>query len=74
MDAIEEAKALAERIEKGNAELKALLERQEKNRAEDILHGRSEASIPDVPVDPTELKKQNAREFFKGTVIDGMIQ
>jgi hypothetical protein len=74
MDTIEEAKLLAERIEKGNAELKTLLDRQDKARADDILHGRSEAGIPDVPVDPEEAKKQRASDFFKGTVIDGMIK
>jgi hypothetical protein len=55
---IEEARELAERIEKANAEHKVLLEREEHIRADRLLAG--EASAGQIPVQP---KEETAKEY-----------
>jgi hypothetical protein len=51
---IEEAKAVADRIEKANAEAKALLDKKEKLMASDIISGRADAGqVPQKPKEET---------------------
>jgi hypothetical protein len=64
---IEEAKAIAERMEKANAEHKALLDRQEQMTARAILSGRSEAGITPKATDPEEEANKQAMTLLQGT-------
>lgn len=73
MDTLEEAKLLAERIEKANEVARELLERQEKLRVQEILGGKSEAGIPVPEVNKAEKLMTETKEAFKGTVLDGLI-
>jgi len=67
---LEEAKAIAERLEKANSENKLLIERMEKLRTMDILGGRSSASEPKIEVTPEQKLKQESKDFFKGSEIE----
>jgi len=64
---IDEAKAIAERMEKANAEHKALLDRQEQMTARAILSGRSEAGVTPKQVDPEEEANNRAMSLLQGT-------
>jgi hypothetical protein len=67
---LEEAKAIAERLEKANAENKQLVERLEKLRTLDILGGRSSASEPKPVISEQDKLKQDSKDFFKGSEIE----
>lgn len=67
---LEEAKALAERLEKANIESKQIIERAEKLRAFEILSGRAPSGEVNTEVSKEEKLKQEARDFFKGSEIE----
>lgn len=67
---LEEAKAIAERLEKANAENKQLVERFEKLRTMDILGGRSSASEPKPVISEEDKLKTETKDFFKGSEIE----
>ena len=69
-DLITKAVLTAERMENANKEFKELLDRQERQRANDILHGRSEAGIPVSEISPEEKIKSETKDIFKGTMIE----
>lgn len=70
----EETKALVERLEKANADSKLILERAEKLKAQEILGGTTNAGSVPVQISDAEKIKAGAKDFFKGTVLDGMIK
>ena len=63
---IEEGRAIAERIEKGNVELKELLNKQEKLIAEQRLSGKGFAGIQNTPKE--ETPKEYAERVMRGEV------
>ncbi len=70
---LEQAKEIAERLEKANAQSAMLLERAEKLRVTEILGGQSSANIPMPEISDAEKIRTGAKEYFKGTVIEGML-
>lgn len=70
MDNIEEAKQLAERIEKGNLQMKELIEKAEKLNIQNILGGKANTSEPVKDLTPEQQMKQGAMDLFKGTQIE----
>lgn len=67
---LEEAKAIAERLEKANAESKIILDRAEKLRTLDILGGNTNTTAQVKETTEEEKLKQGAKDFFKGTNIE----
>ena len=70
---LQKAEEVAERIEKANKEAKEILERQERLRAEKLLGGTTEAGIPAKERTEEERKREQAKEFFKGSVIESAL-
>ena len=76
---IEQANKAAQRIEAANAEMRDLVKRQEamQQQAEAIriMGGRSAAGSNQPPVmSEDERLKQEMKEFFKGTAVQGAIK
>jgi hypothetical protein len=63
---LEEATAIAERLEKANAEHALLLAREERLRASEILNGRSVAGQETV-IDKEKEKRDRINEMLRGT-------
>ena len=71
---LEQAEAVAKRIEEGNKETRELLERQEAIRAKELLGGKSFAGQTAPEISDEEKKKQGMKEYFKGTAIGKLIK
>lgn len=71
---LQQAEAIAARMEAANKETKELLERQEAIKAKELLAGRSEAGQVVPQLTDEDKKKQGMKEFFKGTTIEKMIK
>jgi len=71
---LEKAEELAARIEEANKKTEELLERQEKLSAERMLGGRTEAGSAPSEKTEAELKKEGAKEFWKGSEIEKAIE
>jgi hypothetical protein len=69
MSLLQQAKAVAERIEKGNKELKELLDREERINADKILGGRSNAGRTEIQTDPEVDRIKMLNDALKGTGI-----
>ena len=72
-DKIEEAKDAAKEMREANIEKKNLLDREEKILADKIAGGVTEAGIEAPKQSEDEIKKQGAKEFFKGTALESAI-
>ena len=68
---LDDARAIADRLEKANIELKSLLAKQERIAAESLLAGRGFAGLSGTK-EPT--KSDKAKEFFKGTEIEKALE
>lgn len=71
---LEEAKAIAERLEKANSENRQLIERMEKLRTMEVLGGRSPAGEVKKEISPEEKLKLETKDFFKGSEIEVALQ
>lgn len=60
---LEETKAAIAELQKANSEKSALLDREERLRAEDMLHGRSQAG-KSAPIE--ETPKEYAKRIMRG--------
>jgi len=70
---VDEANAAAERLEKANERKAELLRQEEELAAKRALGGRSDAG-QNKEVSEEEKKKQGAKEFFKGTLVETAIE
>jgi hypothetical protein len=71
---IDEAKEVAERIEKANERQAELLRQQEDLQARRMLGGRADAGQMQKQKSDEEIKKEGAAEFFKGSQIEKAIK
>jgi len=68
---LEEAKELAERIEKGNAEAREIQKKNEEIATRLMLGGHSQAGQAQAPAETFEEKwRREAKERYKGTGLD----
>jgi len=70
---LEQAEAIAKRIEEANAKSQEILKKNEETISRIMLSGRSNAGQTQVAEDAETRKKKMAREFFKGTEIEKAI-
>jgi len=63
---LEQAKEIAQRVEKANIELKELLDRQDKIQAQEVLSGKSEAGVT-VVVDKEKEMTDHINNILKHT-------
>lgn len=70
---VEEARAIRDEIVKAKEELKAQNDRAESIQANNLLGGTSGGHVEAPLISPEDAKKAGAKEFFKGTALEGAI-
>lgn len=71
---VERAENAAKALQAANAESNKLLERAERLKAQEILGGSTNAGQVAPVISDAEKIKLGAQNYFKGTVIEGMIK
>ena len=64
---VEEARKVRDEIRQENNRREEILKKEQELKSNEILAGTSGGHIEPKVVDPEELKKAGAKEFFKGT-------
>lgn len=70
---VEEAKAIRDEIVKAKEELKVENDRKDKRQAEEMLGSSAGGHIEAPKKSEAEIKKEGAKDFFKGTALEGAI-
>jgi hypothetical protein len=70
IDDITRASLIVSQLKAENDRKEKLIEEEKKLQSQAILSGRSQASAPQSPKTPEEIKKEGAIEFFKGSQIE----
>lgn len=71
---LQQAEAIAKRIEDANNKAAELLAKQEQQLSRIMLSGRSQANLETPQKSENDKKKEGAMNFFKGTEIEKIIQ
>lgn len=72
---IEQAEAVAKRIEEANKRTEELLKRNEEVLSRSMLSGRSTAgTTAPAPIDPQIKLKEDMKQYFKGSAIEKLIK
>jgi len=75
LNMLEKAEQVAKRIEEANIRAEEILKRNEEVLSRSILSGRSNAgTTAPVPIDPEVQKKQDLKNYFKGSAIERLIK
>ena len=70
---VDEAKKVRDEIKGENDRRERILADEQKLRANDLLGGTSGGNVETKQISPEEKKKADAKEFFKGTQLEGAI-
>jgi len=70
---VDAAVIAAQRLKEENDRAAAILKQNQELEARRVLGGRTEGGSSQAEMSPEEKKKQEAKEFFKGTTIEKAI-